>query len=228
MLLYLQRIAGKNDTFSEFGPSSWGTLSQEIRGINFSPEHEERKREVFLERWTAHAAAVALNADREVRAEIPPRLNPNGRIEDQKFTFADSGKVISLDAETLSVLSRCNGRTPAHSLGVATEELERLVLNDILRWEMEVTSLEPHAFAVLVEEVSNWRLARVRDRWLGVLRPISETAEKFAMEKETSSRIQMMRQARDQISELGDGPQGNGSLSLFSRESDRRRVLQGN
>ena len=203
LLLYLQRIAGKNDTFSEFGPSSWGTLSQEIRGINFPSEREERKREVFLERWIAHAAAVALNADREVRTEIPPRLNPNGRIEDQKFTFADSGKVISLDAQTLAVLSRCSGQIPAHSLGVAAEELERLVLNDILRWEMEVTSLEPHAFTVLVDDVSNWRAGPIRDRWLRVLRPISETAEKFAMEKDTSSRIQIMRQAREQISELG-------------------------
>ncbi len=31
LLLYLQRIAAKNDTFSEFGPTGWGKIDQQIR-----------------------------------------------------------------------------------------------------------------------------------------------------------------------------------------------------
>jgi hypothetical protein len=202
-LLYLQRIAAKNDTFSEYGPSSWGTIDHEIHGIRAVQERPKERRDAFLERWTAHVAAAALNADPAVRTEIPPRLNPNGRIEGEDFVFSDSGEVVSLDAQTLETLARCNGRNPAHSLGVPSEELERLTLRNILRWEMEVTSLEPHAFDVLVETVSDWRSGSTRDRWLEVLRPIAETAEKFAAEKETSSRVQTMRQARERIGQLG-------------------------
>src|SRR5207247_7211525 len=35
LLLYLQRIAAKNDTFSEFGPSAWGLASQSSAALNF-------------------------------------------------------------------------------------------------------------------------------------------------------------------------------------------------
>ncbi|MEP6686406.1 MAG: hypothetical protein ABJB22_06475, partial [Verrucomicrobiota bacterium] len=203
LLLYLQRIAAKNDTFSEFGPSSWGTIDPKVSGVRPASDPREMKREAFLERWTAHSASAALNADPEVRAEISPRLNPNGRIEGENFIFADSGEVVSLDTQTLKALSRCDGRTPAHSLGVSREELERLALSNVLRWEMEVTGLEPHAFAILVKAVAEWRPGPVRDRWLGVLRPIADSAEQFAVENDASSRIQIMQQARERLDQLG-------------------------
>src|ERR1700730_18311236 len=37
LLLYLQRVATKNDTFSEFGPSGWGKIDSEIAGVAFAP-----------------------------------------------------------------------------------------------------------------------------------------------------------------------------------------------
>src|SRR5260370_23894363 len=33
LLLYLQRVAAKNDTFSEFGPSGWGKISKSVSEI---------------------------------------------------------------------------------------------------------------------------------------------------------------------------------------------------
>jgi hypothetical protein len=63
LLLYLQRVAAKNDTFSEFGPSGWGKISKSISGITLAPEPGIAKREGFLERWIAHAIAVAINSD---------------------------------------------------------------------------------------------------------------------------------------------------------------------
>ena len=65
LLLYLQRIAAKNDTFSEFGPSAWGKISKDISGVTLAPEPGTAEREGFLERWTAHAIAAAINADPE-------------------------------------------------------------------------------------------------------------------------------------------------------------------
>src|SRR4029077_13238338 len=65
LLLYLQRIAAKNDTFSEFGPSGWGKIDKNISGMSISPAPGVAKREAFLERWTAHAVAAAVNADPE-------------------------------------------------------------------------------------------------------------------------------------------------------------------
>ena len=72
LLLYLQRVSTKNDTFSEFGPSGWGKIDNHISGVSLAPEPGIAKREAFLERWTAHATAAAINADPE---------NPNGKVE---------------------------------------------------------------------------------------------------------------------------------------------------
>ena len=65
LLLYLQRIATKNDTFSEFGPSAWGKIGANISGITFAPEVGITKRDAFMERWTSHAIAAVINADPE-------------------------------------------------------------------------------------------------------------------------------------------------------------------
>jgi hypothetical protein len=65
LVLYLQRIAAKNDTFSEFGPSAWGKIDKTVFGIGLKPEPGMATREAFLERWTAHAIAAVINADPE-------------------------------------------------------------------------------------------------------------------------------------------------------------------
>src|SRR5437868_14016061 len=64
LLLYLQRIATKNDTFSQFGPSGWGMVA-EISKIALQPEAGIVRRDAFLERWTAHALAAVINGELE-------------------------------------------------------------------------------------------------------------------------------------------------------------------
>jgi hypothetical protein len=83
LVLYLQRIATKNDTFSEFGPSSWGTTIPERNEVRLNPRSEMAARDVFLERWTAHGVVAAINADPAVQAELKgaplkvPALEPH-------------------------------------------------------------------------------------------------------------------------------------------------------
>src|SRR5437588_10808675 len=85
LLLYLQRIAAKNDTFSEFGPSAWGKVDPAIAGVQFDPAPGIANRNAFLERWTAHAVAATINADPEVFPELRPRRNPAGLLLGDKF-----------------------------------------------------------------------------------------------------------------------------------------------
>jgi len=77
LLLYLQRVCAKNDTFSEFGPSAWGKISTTEKALQLRCAREIAARDVFLERWTAHAVAAAINADPAVHelvknGEVPP------------------------------------------------------------------------------------------------------------------------------------------------------------
>ncbi|MEY2546959.1 MAG: hypothetical protein QOG48_2076 [Verrucomicrobiota bacterium] len=61
LLLYLQRVCTKNDTFSEFGPSGWGKIDNRISGVSLNPQPGIAKRDTYFERWVAHAIAAAAN-----------------------------------------------------------------------------------------------------------------------------------------------------------------------
>jgi hypothetical protein len=72
LLLYLQRVCAKNDSLSAFGPQGWGVIDYVQSGIRLAPVPGISRREAFLERWTAHAAASAINhqVDVELRIEV--------------------------------------------------------------------------------------------------------------------------------------------------------------
>ena len=148
LLLYLQRLCAKNDTFGAFGPSAWGTTTN-ATGLSFSPVEDIAQREVFLERWTAHALASALNRDPEARPEFAPRLNPNGRLTTNAFVLADSGESIPLTDEAVAVAHSCDGTVPAHSLGTRLDFLENLATQRVIVWGAEVPAMEPRAFDLL-------------------------------------------------------------------------------
>jgi hypothetical protein len=203
LLLYLQRVCGKNDTLSEFGPESWGATDPATASLKLDPRPGITHREIFLERWTAHGAAAAINADRQIRVELAPRVQPNGRIERNEFVFTDSGERFPLDPETLALLDRCDGTIPAHSLGTNLETLERLAQQDFILWEMEVPALEAHAFDVLLNDISLWRAGPARTRWLEQLQPLAALAAKFARVVEPLSRLSLIEEATERLEKLG-------------------------
>jgi hypothetical protein len=203
ILLYLQRICAKNDSLSAFGPEGWGTVEREITGSKLAPTPGIVKRESFLERWTAHGLAAALNADPEIRLELSPRLNPNGRLHGDRFIFTDNAESVSLESHIMEVLAHCDGKTPAHALGVDMQLLEQLAEQNIIRWEVEVPALEPYAFNVLISDISQWRDGPTRKRWLDLLQPIAALPVKFAQTTETTSRIEIMDEARARLDQLG-------------------------
>ncbi|MFL6583719.1 MAG: hypothetical protein ACJ8KU_04305 [Chthoniobacterales bacterium] len=76
LLLYLQRVCAKNDTFSEFGPSVWGRV-EPADALELECSARIAKREVFFERWVAHAVAAAVNTDPEIPTPVGvPALEP--------------------------------------------------------------------------------------------------------------------------------------------------------
>jgi hypothetical protein len=214
LLLYLQRICAKNDTLSEFGPGGWGMVDHG-RGVRLAPERGIAKRETFFERWTAHGLAAVLNADPDVRAELAPRLNPNGRIETDEFIFHNTGDRIALENGVLEVLCRIDGRIPAHALNADGELLDRLATQGVIRWEVEVPALDPHAFELLVSDVRQWRDGPVQASWLELLEPTVALAEKFAGAASTAARAEIMEEARERLRVLG-ASRPNASRFLYS------------
>jgi hypothetical protein len=215
LLLYLQRVAAKNDSLSAFGPEGWGTTGGGQGSLTFAPQPGIAVRETFLERWTAHGVVAALNADPEIRAELSPRFNPNGLLIGNRFVFTDTGEAVDLDDATLQGLQRIDSRTPAHSSGLDPTILERLAQQEIIRWEIEVPALEPHAFDVLVADVEAWRDTPVRSRWLERLQPIAALPRKFAQTEDIAARIQIIDEADERLQRLGALPK-TGTRFLYS------------
>jgi hypothetical protein len=203
LLLYLQRVCAKNDSLSEFGPEGWGIIEGENRSLKLAPIAGTAERETFLERWTAHGVAAALNVDPEIRSELSPRLHPNGRIDGDHFVFADTAETTPLDPKSIAILLRCDGATPAYAFEEGIAALERLAAQNMIRWEVEVPALDPYAFNVLISDISRWRDGPVRSRWLELLQPIAALPSKFAQAKETAARADIMDEARRQLQNLG-------------------------
>ena len=146
-----------------------GEQSQRESGLRLSPDPGIAERETFLERWTAHGVAAALNADPEIRVELSPRLNPNGRIDGDQFIFADTVETILARSENgIEILRRCDGTTPAYPLATRSTRSRQLAAQNMIRWEVEVPALEPYAFDILVSDILRWRDNPVRDALAGL------------------------------------------------------------
>lgn len=203
LLLYLQRVVAKNDTFSRFGPGGWGKIDKQIRGVKIDVQPGIAARDAYLERWAAHAAAVAINADPETFAELSPRLDPNGAIKEQAFVFAENGEAIPLTSPELDIVKRCDGKTPVHTMNGALETVRALVEKKVLRCALEVPALEPHAFQVVCDDVEKWRPSPAREKWLSILQPIANLPQQFASVGKAEDRQEILKQARDRLRSFG-------------------------
>lgn len=148
LLLYLQRVCAKNDTFSQFGPSGWGRIIADDKALQLNCGEGIAARDIFLERWTVHAVAAAINADPAVR---------------------------------------------------------ELVENSEAR-PINVRALEPHAFDVLVSDVSAWPKGPVRSRWLEAIEPLAQAPARFAAADTTNDRLEVMHDTRERLRQLGAAP----------------------
>src|SRR4029077_13642113 len=106
-------------------------------------------------------------------------------------------------SEEAGIIERCDGKTPVHALRVSPETIRALVEKKILRCAVEVPALEPHAFAVLREDVEKWRGGNVRAKWLSILQPIAELPRTFAGTIEPKDRQAIWDEPRPRFQSLG-------------------------
>ncbi|HKS04108.1 MAG TPA: hypothetical protein VJR49_02020, partial [Chthoniobacterales bacterium] len=219
LLLYLQRVAAKNDTFSEFGPSAWGSARSGEPVLSFEARPGIARRDVFLERWTAHALAAGINADPETFLERRARLNPSGVLVGHRFVFVDTGEAVDLTPAESEIVARCDGTTPIHTLirlaDVELEVVSGLLDKKILVATLEVPALEPFAFRILRDDVAAWQLGTARHRWLPFADSLIKCATDFAGTSEPAQRQQILSVARQQLSQLG-AERKPGQRSLYA------------
>ena len=92
LVMYLQRVAAKNETHAHFGPFASGRVAAEP-GLRWSTA-PQRERHVFFSHWAAQELADRMSADPRLRPWLRPRRVPllflrNGRVE--LYGFATEG-----------------------------------------------------------------------------------------------------------------------------------------
>lgn len=211
LLLYLQRICTKNDSFSEFGPTAWGRAVPDQRAVSFAPDPGIARRETFLERWTAHVAAAALNEDPEAFVEFVPRVHPNARSESANVVvLPSSGERIDLSDEEAAVLAKCDGRSSIRALDVSPEIVRRLTEKKVALCAAEVPALDPYAFQQLHADVQRWAPGAARARWLPILESIAGLPQRFADASATEPRREILEDARARLRSIGGEPKQGG------------------
>ncbi len=135
--------------------------------------------------------------------ELAPRLHPNGNLEGDIFVPADSTPPVQLTAAQVRLLGRCDGKTPAYSLGEDAALLEELASQKVLLWECEVPALHALAFEVLVRDIAQWRPGPVRARWEERVQQIASLPEQFAATQESAARTVIMATAQNLLDDLG-------------------------
>ncbi|HET8542154.1 MAG TPA: hypothetical protein VFL83_19915 [Anaeromyxobacter sp.] len=200
LLMYLQRLATKNETFSAYGPSGWGRIDPAARGLEIAPAPGLR-REVTLERMVADAAVAAMNRDPAVRAEIAPRLHPSARIDDRGIVRLDTGARVPLDEAARALVARCDGAAPAHALG-DLEGLAALAGAGALVWEVQCPAFVADRVAALRDRVRTWRDGEARRRWGEALAALADLPAAFAAHATPAGRREAMGRARAAVAEL--------------------------
>lgn len=142
LLRYWQRYCAKSETIGFFGPVSWGTVDPAAAtSVRLGPGLV-RDRAVFFEAWALIEYGEALAADLDVRRWWSPVPRPHLAVEGRllRRPLRDPDELSTVDA---LLLSRCDGRTPAHEVvaGVGRGEqdgyllLDRLVERGLLHWD---------------------------------------------------------------------------------------------
>lgn len=203
LLLYLQRVCAKNDTFSQFGPSAWGFIQSTGCKLSFEGVSELSQRQSFFERWTTHTVAAEMNQDPDVRAELPARLNPNGILTENSFLFLDTGNSLPLPPALIAAARKCDGVTSAYALDVPRNTLERLASLGVLLWQVEVPALQADAMKILWEQVGGWRPGPARERWLDILVSLMKLPTRFVETVDVLERLNLMNQAWQILGALG-------------------------
>lgn len=214
LLMYVQRLATKNESLSAFGPRAAGRVDAGARGLRLEPA-PGLLRAAFLERWVADAIVAAMNADAETRAEVAPRLHPSARIADGAVVRLDTGARIPFDADESALLARCDGRTPAHALA-ARDRLAALAQAGAILWALETPAFVLDRIGALRARVAGWRDGEARRRWEPRLAALAAIPERFARDPGVAGRQEILRETRALLAQAGaTAPAAEGQRALY-------------
>ncbi|MBA3501772.1 MAG: lantibiotic dehydratase [Myxococcota bacterium] len=199
LAMYLQRVCAKNDSFSRFGPTMWGTI-EPGEGIALHPRPGMARR-VELETWVVARLVAIIEADPDVRAELAPRLHGHGQLEQDAFVRLDEQREHALSTGERALVAACDGVRPACELGDPTT-LASLAERGVIVWRLERYARDTAPFASLLADIDGWR-DPVRERWRTRLQPLVALVERFAADERVASRRAVLDELHANLQAIG-------------------------
>lgn len=200
---YWQRYCVKNDTIGFFGPSGWGTFSNESTTRYTPGETLIERREVFFESWAIDCLAESFEALPAIREWLKPRRLTFVKIEGD-INFNGPGLKVKLPALETAVLSMCDGKTSVHDIERELSGSYSVSLMDILGI---LDTLKAKRWIVLKIELPAGAHPEIclRQFLLG----IGDTQ----LQSSLLARLDAMEAARDKIESSGDATELTQALS---------------
>ncbi|MGW7029841.1 lantibiotic dehydratase [Streptomyces xanthophaeus] len=155
-LLYLQRLAAKNESTSFFGPLTHGRFTAGHDGYRTGPETPTgvRRREAFLTFWATAELARVIALDPELAGVLPVRRSPLVTVLDDGIRDRQ-GRVRRLGPLDLALLAAADATTGADALAVSLasstgtpaadvrSRIDRLTKAGLLLADLEPASTRP-------------------------------------------------------------------------------------
>lgn len=203
VLSYVQRLAAKNDTIGEYGPTGWARVEARD-GFSFVfGEPWIRERVTYLEKWVSDGFAAAISADADALPSLCPRRHPNLGFVQDRWIRMDLDRELELTPQQVQLLNRCDGSTRAEELDPTLEDLRGLQACGALVWEMEPPHVDAHRFDAILEQLRTWESEPARSRWLPRAERLEQLRRKFHAAHDPELRREAVREAELELHELG-------------------------
>jgi hypothetical protein len=185
---YLQRLCGKNETASFFGPMAYGEVAGDgWAEVELLPPAAARRR-VLFSHWAVELLARAVNEEPDLAAHLPLRLNPLLTVEGDRVRLrgqAAGARVPRATAALLAAVQRGAGSlaAAAREAGCGEADAERalapLLRAGLARRGLAIEGEDVDLLAQLLAGVRALPASDARDRWRARLEELGRLAGEF-------------------------------------------------
>ena len=178
---YLQRLCGKNETASFFGPLNYGQIDEtndSFLHVCSSKDRYIRHREVFLTFWAVKALAETMQEHPSLRDQLADQLHPMVEARaDGTFYLHSHNQALAVREGRLST----------------QESTARLRQKGVLRRAFHVPSTVAHPLHALTEQLRALPPSSMRQQWENYLEGWSRWCEEMA-QAEFPERIRLLQE----------------------------------
>lgn len=202
---YLQRLCGKNETTSFFGPMGYGETVESDQPVQVTVGPRPLKRRTFCAYWALTEIAKAVARTPALRPHIPVRLNPIFVVGEEAAECTPLGLRVALDPDRRRVLealvthgSPARAATP---LELPVETVERamipLLKGGVLLRGLKFEAEDLDTLANLRQAICSLPEGEPRALWISRLDSIASRLESFAAGDFTSRRALLTQLEKD-------------------------------